>query len=716
MNNTRPRFGLLECAGLLLLACAGLPAAEFIVLDVPGGSFRGTVVKVTKDEVVLREGSGRERSIPAAMLTPKQMYLCRKQTLDPKDAKGCFDLGEFCLDKGLKLEAEDEFLNAVRIDPATYREKAYAMLGAGPKASKPAGPATLTADLGALKAAEQTNIEIYKKFAPAVVGISCKGTPSGSPRETMFTGTGAVVTPDGLILTNATAVPKDAKEIKVYFTDGHVRVGELKAFEEKTEGALIKVEAKGLPCMRLANAEEYKVGDPVYSWGNPHFTIARDGVVSLSVGTISGLYNVSSVDNESRYLGAVIETDAAINPGSDGGPLTDSEGNLLGILSLSFSKTRWLGLAVPVHRLIETLPLLKPLGKAKRPLLAGLAGQAWAIQKAMAEVSGKASLATVAVYALREGDAAEPPENRKTAELKLGESYPMQWRAMFEARRPPLGTSSGFLVAADGTVVTSAFNVDEQKVRQGANSVTRKVTKIFVYLADGLRLDAKLLGKDKFFDLAVLKIQGAQGKAFPYVELCDSGALVQGSSVALLGRSEPPGEVTVNVGRVSATQRYRDTCCQISSMLDYGNQGGPVIDLQGRVVGMAAHLAEGTSWRQNCGVGFMLQAEHIKLALPDLIAGKVPEHRKQAVLGVQGDDGALDVKGARIVRVVPNGPAERGGMKEGDIVVQFNGKPIEDWLSLLTEIRAAEAGKTVPVKVRRDKQELELKVELGDKE
>ena len=567
-----------------------------------------------------------------------------------------------------------------------------------------------------IRLAEQTHVDIYKKFSAAVVGLGCKAFIPQVNREGDYFGTGTVISAEGLILTSTTVIPKDAKEIKVYFTDGRVRAGEFKQSDEPCEGVLIKVDAKALPFMRLANSKEYKVGDPVYSWGNPYFTIQQDGAVSLSTGTISGMYNACSVDDQSRYVGAVLETDAAVNPGSDGGPLTDAEGNLLGIMSLAFTKTRWLGLAIPSSRLLEPLPELKTYTPAKRSaLLIGPLAQVWAFQAAFAEIAERAGKATVSVRVVREDETEEPAPERKLESLKPLPPIPTPLRGPFEARRPAQGFSAGLLVSADGVIITAAYVVDDStyKFRQPKEPLP-KIKKICVYLPDGTRQDAKVLAAHKGYDLAALKIEaGAAGaaKKFSFVELQETKELTAGSAVALLGRSENPGNLTINAGRISAIKRFRDSCCQVSCLMNYGNLGGPLIDLQGRVVGMATGLHDETPWRQNCGVGFMLNAETIKRALPDLVAGKNGEPLKRAVIGVKGDENASDVKGARIVFLVPGGPAEKAGMKAGDIVVACNAKPIDDWLSLVRELRTVQPGQSVKVKVRRGTTDMDMTVE-----
>lgn len=554
-----------------------------------------------------------------------------------------------------------------------------------------------------LRKPEAAHIEIYKRFTSAVVGISCKAKlPNGMPGT--YYGTGAVISPDGLVLTSVTVIPEGATEVKIYFTSGKVLTGEIRKIDAPSEGVLLKVEGKDLAHMKLADSARYKVGDPAYSWGNPHFTIQRDGQVSLSIGRISGIYNTTSADDQSRYTGPVIETDAAVNPGSDGGPLTDSQGNLLGIMTLGFARTRWLGLAIPVHRLEQGLPELKELKKPVRPeITPALIGQ-WGPTAAFGAVSEVAGRATVGVWIAREGDGLKPPDNRTSEAPQPYVPLPQgPARGQFEARRPSPSVTSGFVVESDGTVLTSAFHFAEPE----------RVKQIYVYLPDGVRAEAKLLGTDSYYDVAVLKFEPPAGRTLDSVKPVKGDPLMQGSTLALLGRSEPPGGLTLNAGTVSAVGRREGTCVQFSALINYGNLGGPVIDLEGRVVGMATSMNEKTPWRQNCGVGFMLLAERINEILPDLKAGKKIERPKRPFLGVQAAQGALDVKGAKIAAVIPNSPAAAAGLQPNDTIVEFDGKPVDDWAGLVGLIRLAKLDQTVKVKFKRGDEEKIVELKVG---
>lgn len=576
----------------------------------------------------------------------------------------------------------------------------------------------------ALRAGDAKHTDIFSKFGPAVVGISCRGTMRAG--EGSFTGTGAVVSPDGWILSSITTLPKDARDIKVYFTDGHVRSAELKAVDETSEGAMIKVDATNLPFMRVSDSKDYKVGDPVYTWGNPFWSIQKDGGVSFSSGNISGLYLASSINDESHYTGKVIETDAAVNPGSDGGPLTDADGNVIGVLSLAYSRTRWQGLAIPTSVIAEKIPDLKAILKPRRVSLTALPTHANILQAAFETAAEKVGKAVITIRVVRENDKDTAPEDFRKVEVKPAGMIATA-RAMLETRRPQDAFASGFLVSADGIALTAYFNLDEKEVevpgrrqrqRTGPRTPpagrTNKIKTIYAYLADGKRYEAKLLGAQKNDDLAAIKLELPEGTKVPFVELDNNGEMPTGSSIAILGRSEPPGNLTLNAGRVSGQCRYGKTCSQVNALMNYGNIGGPAIGLDGKVVGIAAHLTSETEWRQNCGVGFLLLSTQIKKVLPELIAGKTAEGTKRAFLGIRPAETDTE-DGVPIAEVLAGTAADKSGMKSGDVVFEYNGNKITDFESLSKVTRSLPPGTKVTLKARRGKETVELKAELGER-
>jgi S1-C subfamily serine protease len=557
-----------------------------------------------------------------------------------------------------------------------------------------------------LPAEESVHTQIYQKYSGTVVGINCRKKDPKPDEIGDFFGTGAVVSPDGLILTCLTVVPEDACDIKVYFVDGRVMTGTVKRLDKASEAVLLHVNASKLACMRLADSAACQLGDPVYSWGNPYHTIMKDGMVCLSTGTISGLYRVSSVDPESRYLGPVLETDAAVNPGSDGGPLTDAAGNLLGLQSLAYSRTRWLGTVIPVHVMAKNMPELRKIGVAPRVSFTGARARVWAVARAFPQVIGPAAAATVSLRVVREGDKTEPPARRQDEKLEALPPHPNDLRrSLREMAAPAEAYVSGVTVAPEGIVLTASYHFEQTAGR-------RKVKTVYAYLADGTRVRTKLLGRDNYYDLAVLQLVGPTNRVYPYLPVAGGLSPSPGYSVAVLGRSEMGGALTLNSGPVSATNRFKGTCSQIGAMVNYGNLGGPVVDLRGRLVGLATKLSAVSDWRQNCGVAFMLDAPTLTRLLPLLKEGREVEHPRRPFLGVQGDVEAADAKGARVRRVVPDYPAAKAGLKDLDVIFEFNGVKVEDWGGLLRAIETTKPDQTVKLKLRRGDQELEKEVTL----
>ncbi|MCX8156648.1 MAG: S1C family serine protease [Verrucomicrobiae bacterium] len=558
--------------------------------------------------------------------------------------------------------------------------------------------------------ADDVHGPLYRRLAAAVVGITCK-VKDANPESGQYFGTGVIISTQGLVLTTLTVVPENPGEIKVYLVDGRVLEGRVVRQDKESEGVLLQVQAVGLTAMPLADSTACRLGDPAYSWGNPFHTIMKDGMVSLSAGTISGLYQVSSVDTESRYVGWVLETDAAVNPGSDGGPLTDADGHLLGIQSLAFSRSRWLGTAVPIHRLAEGLPELHTLQRMPRPVFSGARARAWAAELAFPLVLADAAAATVSFRVVREGEKVTLPERRQDEVLTPLAPYPAdQRRAARELVRPADAYASGVIISPEGWVLTAAQNL------AAASRRAPGIARVAVYLADGRRVSAKILGQDSFYDVALLQLEKTQGQPYPFVALHEGPGPGTGQFIAVLGRSEPPGDLTLNVGLLSATNRFQNTCHQMNVMVNYGNLGGPVVDLEGRLVGLAVRLGPGTPWRQNCGVAFMATAAVLRQIIPELAAGKTLARPARPFLGIEGDVGALDIAGARINRVLPNSAAARAGLQQGDIITEFNGQNIPDWPSLVRSIQAALVGDTVRLKVLRGEQTLDVEVTLGSME
>lgn len=185
------------------------------------------------------------------------------------------------------------------------------------------------------------------------VSVTC-GIDGGS-----FAGSGFVVSPDGHVVTAASIVPVGATDVTVLLPGYRRRPASVVAVDESLSVTLLKVAVEEplpvLPLTRLWPA----VGDVAFTAGDVDDVMLANGRASFSRGVVSGLYDVER-QPEVAYAGRVIETSAAVNPGSDGGPLVDAAGRVIGVISVAVSPRRWQGVAVPMVTLLEKFaPLTK---------------------------------------------------------------------------------------------------------------------------------------------------------------------------------------------------------------------------------------------------------------------------------------------------------------------------------------------------------------------
>ena len=156
---------------------------------------------------------------------------------------------------------------------------------------------------------------------------------------------------------------------------------------------------------------------------------------------------------------------------------------------------------------------------------------------------------------------------------------------------------------------------------------------------------------------------------------------------------------------------------QTDAALNYGNAGGPIVDLEGRVVGIAAFIGHFYPyWGMNSGIGFGVRADTIRKVLPLLLDGKDVVNLGRPVLGVRRPKTTeeSEEKGARIGMVAPDSGAAAAGLEDSDVILEFEGVLVEDFSHLRQLIMKREPGETVPIKVRRGDKTLDLRVVLGE--
>jgi serine protease Do len=264
---------------------------------------------------------------------------------------------------------------------------------------------------------------------------------------------------------------------------------------------------------------------------------------------------------------------------------------------------------------------------------------------------------------------------------------------------------SGFVISADGFVVTNNHVID------GADQVE-------VFFTDGIRLPAKVVGKDDKTDLAVLKVESDHPLTF--VEFGDSDNAVVGDWVMAIGNPFGLGG-SVTLGIVSARNRDiqagpYDQYIQTDASINQGNSGGPLFDMNGKVIGInTAIIARGGS---SLGIGFAVPGNLAKPVIDQLT--EFGETRRGWLgVGIQEvtDDiasslGRPNTNGALVIDITPGGPSD-GQIAEGDIILEFDSRPIERMRDLPRVVALTAVGKAVPVKVLRQGAEMVVDITLG---
>ncbi len=618
---------------------------------------------------------------------------------------------------------------------------------------------------------EQGFHAIAERGNAGTAGIYCR---HDHPNERYY-GTGAVISEDGYILTSTTVVPKGASEIEVYFTDRRRRMAKIVEIHEELEATLLKVDDILLTPLPVARRPP-QVGDRAYTLGNAFNMIRLGEQATFSAGRISGLYAVKSADNQSAYAGQAIETDAAINPGQDGGPLLDPDGCLIGIVSLGFSDMRWQGLAVPIA-LIETEMEAIRSGRVRlvrepaiRPPKTDLAEDS-----PLAKAARAIAPFLVAIHVerrfppqtlphiyiphyLRNDPRFSPDVEDRIRRARLRELAQADriLNANRQLRRPG-GPVTGMLVSEKGHVLTSFFNVmpdrtltdakgnipaveftgeladilPQAKRRRRRQRIGSNPAKTFqVTLADGKSYAAELLAHNQPTGLALLRIEEAPDKtAFPFVSLADMAANpTQGEAVAVIGVIENSENLfTFNTGIVSVAERNRGRGFQFDAALNYGNSGGPVFNSAGRIVGIATapmtpgpvmgHILPNEQLLRwpvvpNGGMGFGAPASVILKAMPALLSGETIARLDGPYMGIAPRH--KDALTERVVagKIVKGSPADKAGLRAGDRIVSVNGAPIGSWRELHAILDASEVGDTLALTVTRKGEKSPLELDI----
>jgi S1-C subfamily serine protease len=355
------------------------------------------------------------------------------------------------------------------------------------------------------------------------------------------------------------------------------------------------------------------------------------------------------------------------------------------------------------------------------------------------------------------GGSSEAPTRVEVVE-GLGESGGFDAKAIYESEAPGVvtvtsvfgsgglgsavgggegggGVGSGFVVNGEGEVATNAH-----VVTTGEGEAIRRARDVYVEFADGKQVPAEIVGADPNADIALLRIDPSGLKLRP-LPLGESSSVEVGEPVAAIG--SPFGErQSLSVGVVSAVDRSIQSltnfsisgAIQTDAAINPGNSGGPLVDGEGRVVGVNQQIKTTSGGGE--GVGFAVPVDAVKRSLEMLRQGG---EARYAYLGVSSvglfpqlvDRFNLDVqKGAWVQEVNSGGPADEAGIRGGggpvvfqateykpggDVITKVDGRPVNDSAELADKIAGFEPGQEVPLEVHRDGEARQIKVRLGER-
>lgn len=285
-----------------------------------------------------------------------------------------------------------------------------------------------------------------------------------------------------------------------------------------------------------------------------------------------------------------------------------------------------------------------------------------------------------------------------------------------------IGGGSGFFVSKDGLILTNRHVVIDPSAEYT------------VITSENKRYKARVLARDEINDIAIIKIEGS---GFQSLEMGDSGSINLGQTVLAVGNALGQFQNTVSKGVISGLARFIFATAspdeamqnlrgliQTDAAINPGNSGGPLIDLMGRVIGINAAIVWGA---QN--IGFSIPINNAKKDLNDLIKfGRI----RQPFLGVRYiqitkefqdlkkmsvDYGALVIKEhlPGDVAIVSGSPAAKAGLREGDIILEYNGKKITEEDTLQDFIQKSQIGDIISLKITRNKKEKILKAKLEER-
>lgn len=270
------------------------------------------------------------------------------------------------------------------------------------------------------------------------------------------------------------------------------------------------------------------------------------------------------------------------------------------------------------------------------------------------------------------------------------------------------GFGSGFIVSQDGYIMTN-------------NHVVENATRITVQLSHGKEYIAKRVGTDPSTDIALLKIEE---KNLPTLEFADASLLDIGEWVIVIGnplalRTSVTAGVVSAIGRSDLNIMRVEEFIQTDAAINRGNSGGPLINLDGKVVGMATAILSSGIDGGNIGIGFAISSNLLEEVMKDIIANGQPTRGYLGFVPQSIDDematalGLPSIQGALVAEVAKESPAEQAGLQAGDVIMKINGIEITSAGMLRRAIALMKPNQNITLSIIRAGSDMELKATLG---
>ncbi len=564
---------------------------------------------------------------------------------------------------------------------------------------------------------------------PAVVALDLPSgvvaLPADTSEQVPCGGAAVVIGRDGLALTLLEALPASAlkiaskeegqTQITVVIAGGLRRTATIQRRGTLTTAVLLKI--NDLPAtitpMTMGDGAIAKVGDVVWTAGNSFGAMEEDGAPALSRGIISGRYEIGADSPPVRgragrelstYRGEVLEIDAALNDGNQGGAVLDDAGRLIGLGSLGTARQRKLGTAIPIHLIFRDLGLSLSIDAAltppANPQMQSLVRSAGAIAPGLAlvymeRVNGPGNPQSIP----------RPPRLVNEVPKHERESVERWWNAYYHQQQ---------MFFTDQAVTAMVIDAKQGLLLTANSNLHGDAERGEVLLPSGA-IKCSVLARNLPLDLALLKADTALPTQT--ITLAPSPQLSLGQPIAVVGRHRGDNGFTATTGVVSTiTRRKQQTdamFAQTDAMANYGSLGGAVVDIAGAVVGMMVLLGpdgEDLPWAINSGVALFVDSAAIIRALPKLREGKTT--RRAPIVGLGISMNSRRGEHPVIKEVTADTGAAIAGIMVNDILISVDGIEANSPLAITRALIRHRIGDIVPVVVERNGDQVTLQVEI----